>query len=96
MSLDRKELRRELRRRMHLCCGHHIDCNCLLCTAVYNCFNEGENQKHGFRIIGDEDALLETCGGESVEMESIGIYDDMPTACPRCGERLVLKIGNSY
>ena len=51
--------------------------------------------KHGFRIVGEEDALLLTCEGEGVD-GVLGIYEDLATKCPRCGELLVLRMGGSY
>ncbi len=53
-------------------------------------------EKHGFRIVGDEDALLYRCGDTEFPYKSIGIYEDLATECPVCGEMLVLRVGRSY
>ena len=51
--------------------------------------------KHGFRIVGEEDALLTSCEGETVD-GVLGIYEDLATKCPRCGDLLVLRVGRSH
>jgi len=55
-----------------------------------------DHEKHQFRTVGDEDALLYQCGDREIPYVPVGVYEDSPTICPVCGDRLVLRVGHSW